>query len=283
MYAGNENSAFFEIDVYPYCWSSEVGLGYDDNSNGRIENSELGIGLGFSECGSNNLIFRNALGTQVSIPGVLTPSHWSTIRVVFDFTANSGEGSASVFQRDITAGATVFTPVVAFQNINMHFNQASANHRDPRKLNAMYFYYDSDGRMHDNFRTGNEHIVLTTSAPDMTNPAQTVFTGTITNYLNDAITQKGIVWSTTPAPALGSNESGHTISGAGSSSFTGAISNNPSRVTYYVRAYATNASGTSYGNEISYSSIPTLPEWGLIALGAFILGAGGWFVSRRFV
>ena len=52
---------------------------------------------------------------------------------------------------------------------------------------------------------------------------------------------------------------------------------------YYVWANATHPLGTSYGNEISFATIPTLGEWGLKALGSLTAILGGWFVWRRFV
>jgi len=51
---------------------------------------------------------------------------------------------------------------------------------------------------------------------------------------------------------------------------------------YYVRSFAVSNGVTYYGNQISFTTIPTLGEWGLIAFGALIAGLGGWFVWRKF-
>jgi hypothetical protein len=58
---------------------------------------------------------------------------------------------------------------------------------------------------------------------------------------------------------------------------------NPNQV-YYVKAYMVDDQGTLFeGNEVSFATIPTLGEWGLIALGSLVALFGGWFVYRKFV
>ncbi|MBX3043015.1 MAG: IPTL-CTERM sorting domain-containing protein [Candidatus Kapabacteria bacterium] len=101
------------------------------------------------------------------------------------------------------------------------------------------------------------------------------------------VTQKGIVWSTSTEPTLSSN-TGFTQEGAGpnsgaSANFTSEMSSLVNGTTYYVRAYITNGDGTFYGNEVSFVSVPTLGEWGMIALATLLAGFGGWFVWRRVV
>ena len=66
------------------------------------------------------------------------------------------------------------------------------------------------------------------------------------------ITAKGIVWgtSTNPTTALSTK----TSQGTGDASFTSKLTLLTPSTLYYVRAYAVNANGTSYGNEISFTS-----------------------------
>lgn len=62
----------------------------------------------------------------------------------------------------------------------------------------------------------------------------------------------GVCWSTTnPYPSIGNN---HTSDGSGIGSFVSYISGLSSKTTYYLRAYATNSIGTSYGNPISFTT-----------------------------
>ena len=94
--------------------------------------------------------------------------------------------------------------------------------------------------------------------------------GEITDGGDSPITAKGLVWNTTGSPTLSDNS---TDEGGGSSDFTSIMDNLNVNQTYYVRAYATNSYGTSYGDEKTfvYTAIPTLPEWGLIVLGSLVV------------
>lgn len=66
------------------------------------------------------------------------------------------------------------------------------------------------------------------------------------------ITQRGVVWSTSQNPTVANNlTTDGTGTGNFSSSLTGLAENN----TYYVRAYAANNNGTSYGNMVSFNTL----------------------------
>ena len=81
--------------------------------------------------------------------------------------------------------------------------------------------------------------------------------GNITSDGGAIIYERGVCWSTSPNPTVLNNK---TTDGSGVGSFTSNISGLTPNTTYYVRAYATNSAGTSYGNEISFTSLnPTMP------------------------
>ncbi len=63
------------------------------------------------------------------------------------------------------------------------------------------------------------------------------------------ITKRGVCYSTSPNPTRNNT---HTSDGTGTGSFISYLSNLQSHTTYYIRAYATNAIGTTYGEEISF-------------------------------
>jgi hypothetical protein len=51
---------------------------------------------------------------------------------------------------------------------------------------------------------------------------------------------------------------------------------------YYVRAYAIdNDDQIYYGDQQSFTTIPTLPEWGLIALASMMALIGGGYMWKR--
>jgi uncharacterized protein (TIGR02145 family) len=65
------------------------------------------------------------------------------------------------------------------------------------------------------------------------------------------ITARGVCWNTTGRPTIYENK---TSDGAGSGRWTSEITNLSSKTTYYVRAYATNAKGTAYGQEVVFTT-----------------------------
>ncbi len=67
-----------------------------------------------------------------------------------------------------------------------------------------------------------------------------------------SISALGIVWSTSPSPAIES--SSKTSESPSNSNFSSTMSNLKPNTKYYVRAYATNSKGTAYGNEISFTT-----------------------------
>jgi len=94
---------------------------------------------------------------------------------------------------------------------------------------------------------------LTTAA--ITSPTRTtaVSGGDITNNGGAAVTTRGVCWGTSSGPlATGL----HTSDGTGSGTFISNITGLSPSTTYYVRAYATNSAGTSYGNERSFTTNP---------------------------
>jgi uncharacterized protein (TIGR02145 family) len=80
--------------------------------------------------------------------------------------------------------------------------------------------------------------------------------GNITSDGGAAITARGICWNTATDPSVSGS---HTLNGTGSGSFTSNLTGLSANTHYYVRAYATNSAGTSYGNEVSFTTSPIIP------------------------
>jgi uncharacterized protein (TIGR02145 family) len=93
--------------------------------------------------------------------------------------------------------------------------------------------------------------VLSTSPVTNINSTSAVSGGNITNDGGTPVTQRGVVWSTSPSPTTANNS---TTNGSGTGSFTSNLTNLTANTTYYVRAYATNSAGTAYGNELSFTT-----------------------------
>ena len=97
-------------------------------------------------------------------------------------------------------------------------------------------------------------VLVTTSLSAITGTTATSG-GTITSDGGDPVTSRGVVWGTSPGSSTYSATSGSGI-GVFSTNLTGLST----ATTYYARAFATNSIGTSYGNELSFTtaSAPTI-------------------------
>jgi len=80
--------------------------------------------------------------------------------------------------------------------------------------------------------------------------------GNITSDGGKPVTARGVVWSANPNPSLASNQ-GLTINGTGTGAYVSNLTGLIENTTYYVRAYATNSNGTSYGNELNFTTLST--------------------------
>ena len=127
--------------------------------------------------------------------------------------------------------------------------------------------------------------IVTIGAPNITSTGAT-FTAVANLIADDPIlTEKGFVWSTSPNPTV-VVYSGKQPCGIGSSAgptvetftHTPVLAGN---TTYHVKAYVINNDGTFYSDEVTFTTIPTLGEWGLIAFGSLIAVIGGVVVWRR--
>ncbi len=106
--------------------------------------------------------------------------------------------------------------------------------------------------------------VLTTSITDQgASNALMNFSGNVTSDGGSPVTARGFVWSTSTGPTLPTN---NVPNGAGTGTFSSnGVSTTPGQ-TIFVRAYAINAVGTAYGNELNAFNTICLAEGTLITL-----------------
>lgn len=125
----------------------------------------------------------------------------------------------------------------------------------------------------------NEVTVTTVGLPSLTTTVVSNFTavdgssgGNITNDGGSAITARGIVWSTSQNPTV--TLPTKTTDGTGIGIFTSIVRDLTASTKYYVKAYATNAAGTAYGNEVSFTTNSVDIKSGLLAYYPFTGNAG---------
>ena len=104
------------------------------------------------------------------------------------------------------------------------------------------------------FTAGQSITSPTVTTTDVVNVAQTTATcgGNVTADGGATVTVRGVCWSTSINPTTANS---HTTDGNGTGGYLSSITGLTANATYYVRAYATNSAGTSYGNEKSFLTL----------------------------
>src|ERR1700751_2007591 len=75
--------------------------------------------------------------------------------------------------------------------------------------------------------------------------------GNVTSAGGATVTARGVCWSTLTNPNTSNSK---TSDGTGTGTFTSSLTGLTAATTYYVRAYAVNSAGTTYGNQVSFTS-----------------------------
>ena len=107
-------------------------------------------------------------------------------------------------------------------------------------------------------------VVITSSVNEVSGYAAQCG-GEVLSDGNQEVTDRGICWSVSPAPSLSDSV---VACGQGTGSFVCQLTGLLPGTTYYVRAYATNSMGTTYGDEQGFTTVsllylqacPDLPE-----------------------
>ena len=104
--------------------------------------------------------------------------------------------------------------------------------------------------------------------------------GNVTNSGGSIVTARGLCWSTNANPTINDSLS---VNGSGLGTFAAVLNGLTMNTTYYVRAYATNAQGTGYGNEQSFTttsqilppqSIPIIGSLQILKTDSAYIGGG---------
>ena len=131
------------------------------------------------------------------------------------------------------------------------------------KPNTEYYFYlrfsDNDNQVNTDIETfttknsGNNVVKPTVTTKSVSNISQSGAScgGNVTNNGGANVTARGVCWSTSQSPTISNS---HTSDGAGNGEFTSSITGLSANTKYYVRAYATNSAGTSYGEEKSFTT-----------------------------
>ncbi|MBS3913878.1 MAG: DUF1566 domain-containing protein [Bacteroidetes bacterium] len=107
------------------------------------------------------------------------------------------------------------------------------------------------GCKEDNKDSGSTLPVVNTILVSSVTADSAIVNGEILNEGNSAVLKRGFCWDTASTPDIGDDTS---VNATGLGTFNHVLTGLKSNTKYFIRAYATNANGTAYGNEISFKT-----------------------------
>ncbi|MGI9280292.1 MAG: retention module-containing protein, partial [Endozoicomonas sp.] len=149
----NDASTFaFEADIAKNWWGSDVGIGGDNNSDGKIGKNDNEVAISIKPADHNDsLTLTLADGsTQTVSFSPADGNGWARFRVEVDFEANSGSGAVTVKYKDLPAGEVEWTTVSGLSGIDAQLNPAASDHTNPENWNGIYVNGDEAGVQIDN-------------------------------------------------------------------------------------------------------------------------------------
>ncbi len=107
---------------------------------------------------------------------------------------------------------------------------------------------------------------LSTNYIKILTPSSVSTGGEITDDGGAAVTERGVVWGTSPDFNPDTVLVNRTSDGSGIGNYNSLVNKMKLSVTYYIRAYATNSAGTAYGNQVKVTIFPTAPRLNTVAV-----------------
>ncbi|MBK7712989.1 MAG: fibrobacter succinogenes major paralogous domain-containing protein [Bacteroidales bacterium] len=273
------NSGGADVTARGVCWSTSrnpvvTGSHTSDNKgSGEFTSSITGLSdntLYYIRAYATNKV-GTAYGNEVSVTTseIVIPTLATTAISAISFTtATSGgnistDGGAAVTARGVCWSTSV-NPTIELTTKTSDGTGSGAFSSDLTGLLPETTYYVRAYATNSIGTAYGTELTFTTStvvAPTLTTVAASSITlvsaisgGTITSYGGAEITAKGVCWSTSADPTTALTTK--TSDGTGSENFTSSITGLAPGVTYHVRSYATNSIGTSYGNDITFTTTP---------------------------
>lgn len=214
-----------------------------------------GIGVNFH--GGGGAFVNNGVMTDLSWPPDLVLGNWYFFTFdVADKGSNTFDLDLKIYNTDATGAlGTLKTQKTLAGVVNTTLGSATKLHS---------FFSAAGARMSavDNFAValeggasfigaGQPVVIASTEAADVTAYAASL-DANVTDQQGAAVTARGVCYGTSPAPDTSDT---CVASGTGLGAFTVSLSDLQPNTTYYARAYATNANGTSYSVESTFTTL----------------------------
>jgi len=249
---GFQMGGYYLLDGVADWWTSTAYNGsyawhqflYNDRSDIYGENNVWGIGLSV----------RSVLNEKEDFPTLTTDSVYAVTgtTAMSDITIKSA-GRAAIISRGV-CWSTSPNPTIENDKTVEGTGIGSFKSSITGLLPGMIYYFRAYATNSIGTSYGNELTAITPIIKPILftkiygNTATTAMSGgIINNYGGSPILARGVCWSLTQTPTTSDSK---TIENSEGESFISSITGLIADTTYYLRAYATNAAGTGYGNEL---------------------------------
>ncbi len=211
----------------------------------------------------------DAIGNAViTAPVVTTSTAGSITSTTATCNGNvTSDGGAAVTERGICYGTTINPDITgtkvtaagttgAFSANLSSLTGVTTYHYRAYATNSIGTSYGSDLT----FITAASAVAPVVTTDNISNISTFTATAnaTVTNDGGSVILARGICWGTSVDPSLSDNVA--TVSGT-TGSFSGNLTNLNHSTIYHVRAFATNAIGTTYGADLPFTTIAVIPTY----------------------
>ena len=243
-------------------WVNLGGSGTADNTGNILSNS-FGTTTALGKLTTNDFVVAHVNPSSVATLPTLSTDTVTYISTTFATSGGtiSNDGNAAITAKGVcwnTATAPTITNNLTTDGAtSAKYSSSITGLIAGTKYFVRAYATNSAGTAYGNevsfttLTTLSAPTVTTDSISDIVNTTATG-NGKVTEWGGSAISDRGICWGTATDPTLANDY--NSIGGGSTGAFTTQIGGLKLGTIYYVRAYATNSTGTGYGQSISFTT-----------------------------
>jgi hypothetical protein len=243
-------------------WGEAGSGGYSGGAGYYSTNS----GSSWTSTGGD-FCFRIYGSQSATAPTVTTTAASSVTTTGADSGGNvTSDGGATITERGVVYSSSNDTPTTANSKATTS-GTTGAYSVTLSGLTAGTHYYtrayaiNSQGTSYGavaEFDTTTTTPSITTSGYASVTSVGAIVSANVTSDGGSAVTERGVCWNTSTTPTTANSKS---TSGTGTGSYTVTIATMSVNTLYYIRPYAINANGTTYGTEVSFTTLDLVKYW----------------------